>query len=294
MVNSARLISVTNMCAFRFCPRSLYLKLVLGLREPKKPVMVLGSIRHKVYEEANRKEEELVRQIGSDLRKQEILQMFSSAYNAILSKSVYSYIPELESLKMDKEQVAVQLQPAVASQAVERAEEIVSFSSKTGLFGRELWEKLIPKVISELSVRSEKLRLKGVVDRIEVYGSEYVPVEIKTGRAPSEGVWPDHRLQVSAYMLLLNERFKAKIKEGLVKYVAVGQTRQVVMNPFMEYEVSEAVNDVFALMEQKNVPDFCGKGYCSVCSLGEDYERHLVRQAPTRSRVYQKDLNIIK
>lgn len=278
MESRIKLVSVTDMCAFRFCPRSLYLKLVLGLREPPKPVMVLGSIRHKVYDEANRKEEELVRQIGSDMKRQEVLQMFSNAYNAILNKSVYSYLPQLESLNMDKEDVTVRLQEAVAGQASERADEIVSFSSKTGLFGSELWEKLTPKIISELGVRSEKLRLRGIVDRIEVYGSEYVPVEIKTGRAPSDGVWPDHRLQVAAYMLLLNEKFNAKIKEGLVRYVAAGQTRQVVMNPFMEYEVTEAVNDVFALLEQKKAPDFCGKGYCSVCSFGDDYEKHLIRQ----------------
>lgn len=281
MANSVKLVSVTDMCAYNFCKRSLYLKLVLKLREPAKPVMVLGSIRHKVYDEANRKEEELVSQISSDFKRQEILQMFSNAYNAILNKSVYSYLPELESLKMDKEDVTVQLQQAVAGQAAERADEIVSFSSKTGLFGRELWESLTPKILSELRVSSEKLRLKGIVDRIEVYGSEYVPVEIKTGRAPAEGVWPDHRLQVAAYMLLLKEKFKADIKEGLVNYVAAGKSRQVVMNPFMEYEVAEAVNNVFALMEQKKVPDFCGKGYCTVCSLGEDYEKRLVRPVYT-------------
>ncbi len=280
MENSVKLISVTDMCAYNFCRRSLYLKLVLGLREPAKPVMVLGSIRHKVYEEANKKEEDLVSQIGSDMKRQEILQMFSNAYNAVLNKSVCNYLPQLESLKMDKEEVTVQLQQAVAGQAAERADEIVRFSSKTGLFGKELWEKLSPKIISELRVSSEKLRLKGIVDRIEVHGSEYVPVEIKTGKAPNEGVWPDHRLQLSAYMLMLSEKFRASIKEGLVNYVAAGQSRQVVMNPFMEYEVAGAVNNVFALVEQKKVPDFCGKGYCGVCSRGEDYERHLIRQAP--------------
>ncbi len=279
MANSVRLMSVTDMCAYNFCKRALYLKLVLGLREPAKPVMVLGSIRHKVYEEANRKEEEIVKQISSDFKRQEIIQMFSSAYNAILNKSVCSYLPQLESLKMDKEEVTVQLQQAVAGQAINRADEIVGFSSKTGLFGKELWESLTPKILSELRVSSEKLRLKGVVDRVEVYGSEYVPVEIKTGRAPNEGVWPDHRLQVAAYMLLLNEKFSVKIKEGLVNYVATGLSRQVVMNPFMEYEINGAVNNVFELVEQKKVPGFCGKGYCTVCSLGEDYEKRLVRQA---------------
>jgi len=272
-----KLISVTDMCSYRFCKRGLYLKKVIRLREPAKPVMVLGSIRHKVYDDGNKKEEELVKQITSDLSRLQVLEMFANAYNAILNKSVYSFAPQLESLKMGKDEVTVQLHEAVFSQAQVRADEIITFSAKTNLFGAELWEKLTPKIISELRVNSPKLRLKGIVDRIEVHGNEYVPVEIKTGRTPREGVWPDHRLQVSAYMMLLNEKFKTNIREGLVKYVATDQTRQIMMNPFMEYEVTSAVNDVFKLIEQKDIPDFCGKSYCSICNLGENYEKHLVK-----------------
>jgi len=274
-----KLISVTDMCSYRFCQRGLYLKKVLKLREPPKPVMVLGSIRHNVYDEANKKEEDLVNQITSDLNRQQIMQLFANAYNAILNKSIYKFIPQLESLKMDKEEVTTKMHEAVSLQSQNRADEIIIFSSKTNLFGKELWEKLTPKIISELRVQSDKLRLKGIVDRIEVHGNEYIPVEIKTGRTPTEGVWPDHRLQLSAYAMLLNEKFKVNVKECLVKYVATDQTRQIVMNPFMEHEVTVAVNDVFELLEKTEIPDFCGKSYCSICSLGDDYEKHLIARA---------------
>ena len=282
MENNGKLISVTDLSSYSFYRRGLYLRLVLGLKEPVKPVMVLGGIRHRVYDEANKKEEFLVSQIGSDVKREEVLQMFANAYNAVLNKSVYSYSPQIEALKMDKNEVAEQLKQIVLAQSRSRADEVLSFSSKTGLFGKELWSKLTPKVITELGVRSQKLRLKGVVDRVEVYGDEYVPVEIKTGRAPHEGVWPDHRMQLAAYMLLLNDSLNVNIKEGVVKYVAANQTRQVVMNPFMEYEVTSAVDNVFSLMEQRQVPGFCGKGYCSICALGEDYGKRLIK-LPARS-----------
>ncbi len=273
-----RLISVTDLSAYKWCPRALYLKLVLGLREPAKPVMVLGSIRHNVYDEANKKEEELVKQIGSSLQRQEILQIFAREYEKALNYSVYRNGAQLQQLGMDKETVTEGLKPAVAAQAEKRADEILGFATANNVFGEALWESLKPKVITEMSVRSSRLRLKGKVDRIEVYGSEYVPVEIKTGRAPSEGVWPDHRIQVSAYMLLLKDN-GIKVREGLVKYVAANQTRQIVMNPFMEYEVTGLVNEVFGLIESKNVPEYCGSEKCGVCSLGEDYERNLVKKA---------------
>jgi CRISPR-associated protein Cas4 len=277
-MENVKLISVTDISSYTFCRRGLYLKLVLGFREPPKPVMVLGSIRHKVYDEANKKEEYLVSQVTSDMKRQEILQMFANTYNAVLNKSIYNYSSQIEALNLDKNAVAEQLKPLVSEQSQARADEILSFSSKTNLFGKELWSKLTPKIISELGVRSEKLRLKGIIDRIEIHGDEYVPVEIKTGRVPSEGVWPDHRLQVASYMMLLNDQLKVNVKEGLVKYVKTNQTRQIVMNPFMEYEVSEAVNNVFSLMEQKDVPNFCGKSYCSICALGEDYGKHLIKK----------------
>ena len=280
-MESEKLITVTNLSAYAFCQRGLYLKLVKKLREPVKPVMILGSIRHQIYDEANKNEERLVKQISSDLNREQILKLFANTYSGFLHKSIYGYTSKLASMKMDANTVSLEMQPAVLSQAHARADEILSFSSKAKLFGQELWTALTPKIITELSVSSKRLHLKGIVDRVEVYGNEYVPAEIKTGRVPSEGVWPDHRLQLSAYMLLLKDKFNVNIKEGVVKYVATNQTRQGSMNPFMEYEVTSAVQNVFALMERKDIPDFCGKKYCSICILGNDYERHLIKLAYT-------------
>lgn len=274
-----KLVSVTDLCALRFCPRALYLRLVLGFREPAKPVMVLGSIRHKVFEEANKVEEALVRGVEAGVGRQDVLASFESVYADVLKRGVSAFSSDLQRLGILQSDVSAQLSPAVLEQARQRADEVLSFSSKTGLFGGQLWDGLSPKIISELYVASERLHLKARVDRVEVYGSEYVPVEIKTGRAPSEGVWPDHRLQLSAYMLLLGEKYNSSIKEGIVRYVSSNQQRQVVMNPFMEYEVKGAVNDVFALMENKDIPNVCGKGYCTVCQLGDGFEGVLVRKA---------------
>ena len=282
MMEKQRLISVTDLCAYQFCIRALYLRIVLGLREPVKPVMLLGSIRHRIYDEANKREEGIVKQIAGSMDRQSILSLFSDAYKEILRDAVSKSSSQFGNLGMDGTSVASQLGPTVLLQAHSRADEIISFSSKAKLLGSDLWEALTPKIITELSVRSKRLRLKGIVDRIEIYGNEYVPVEIKTGRTPSEGVWPDHRIQLVSYMLLLNDKFNVNVKEGMVKYVATDQTRQVVMNPFMEYEITAAVNDVFNLIENPDVPEPCGKSYCTVCRMGENYESLMIKQPVRR------------
>ena len=270
-------LSVTDLCSYMFCPRSLYIKLVLGMREPAKPVMVLGSIRHRVFEDANSREKELVERISSGTPAGSVAEMFSEAYAGILDRSIQAYSPQLDALKMDKAEVAEKMQTAVKAQSEERAGQILEFASKNRVFGNRLWEKLSPKIKSEVRIHSKELKLRGIIDRIEMYGKEYVPVEIKTGRVPRTGVWPDHRIQVSAYGMLIKEKFGATVKEGMVRYVKEGQTRQVAFNPFMEYEVMKVRNSVFEMAE-KEMPKFCGKSYCQLCSYGEDFERHLVRK----------------
>jgi CRISPR-associated protein Cas4 len=273
-------VSVTDLSAYNWCQRGLYLRKVHKLREPAKPIMVLGSVRHKVYDEINKKEEMLVKQVTSGMQRTDAVSLFSSAYTALVNKSVLGFGRQLGDMGLDSEKVREEITPVFVQEAMQRADEILSFATAKKVFGDELWEALTPKVMTEVRVTSGILRLKGVVDRIEVYGKEYVPVEIKTGRAPATGVWPDHRMQVAAYMLLLKEKFGARITEGLVKYVAAGQTRQIVMNPFMEYEVNGAVNKVFSLLEQEDVPGYCNrKEHCGVCSLGEQYEGGLIKSA---------------
>jgi len=276
-MQSQKLLSVTDLCAYKFCPRSLYIKLVLGLREPPKPVMVLGSVRHKVFEDANRIEESLVLQTDSGMAESDFHLLFSNAYRAILAKSVATYSSQLAGMGVDVQKVQEEMQSSVHEQAIERADEILRFSKKSNLFGRELWNNLTPKIISELKVASEKLKLKGIIDRIEVYGDEYVPVEIKTGRVPYSGVWPDHQLQLSAYKMLINEALGRKVKEGLVRYTKENTVRQIVFNPFMEFEVNSAINDVFSLVEEKKIPQICRKPYCTVCSYEDNFAKYLIR-----------------
>ena len=131
-----------------------------------------------------------------------------------------------------------------------------------------MWAKLTPKIISELRIDSEELKLKGIIDQVHVYDDDYVPFELKTGRTPTDGVWPSHRIQIAAYSLLLQEKFKKPVKEGFVYYLDTKSRRQIVMNPFIKEEVKQIVNEVISLLENKNLPDFCNnENKCRKCGL---------------------------
>ena len=271
-------LSVTDLCSYKFCPRSLYIKLVLGLKVPLKPVMVFGSIRHKVFEDANKGEKELVERIDESTNRSQIKRLFSGSYNKILEISVKKFSSQLDSLHIEEKEVVESLKPSVKAQSEERAGQISDFSSKHRVFGEKLWKKLSPKVLSEIRIFSPSLKLRGVVDRIHVHSGEYVPVEIKTGRVPFDGVWPDHMLQLSAYMMLVNEKFEVKVSRGMVNYVKENAFREVYHNPFMDHEVISTRDRVFEMMES-DIPKVCGRPCCEVCSYGDDFDRHLVRRS---------------
>ena len=87
---------------------------------------------------------------------------------------------------------------------------------------------------------------------------------------PQDGVWPSHRIQIAAYSLLLQEKFNKQIKEGFVVYLDSKEKRHIAINPYMQEEVKQLVNEVIALLESKELPDFCdNENKCRKCGLKE-------------------------
>jgi len=65
-------------------------------------------------------------------------------------------------------------------------------------------------------MRSEKYKIWGRPDLLIKKGEDYIPVEIKTGRIP-RGPLFSHIMQLTAYMVLVEENYKAP-PYGLLKY----------------------------------------------------------------------------
>ena len=261
-------ISVSLLSAYLYCSRKLFLEQVLMLREPPKESIVMGAIRHEVYDNVNKKEEELVTSITKKSSLESIQSLHKKEYLAILRKVITNNKKRLEEVNVDMLEAYKKSFPFIAEESLMRATNIFNFIDANNVFGEELWQKLTPKIISEMRVESEELALKGIIDQVHVYEKGCIPFELKTGRSPQDGVWPSHRIQIAAYSLLLQEKFNKEVKEGFVVYLDSKAKRHIAINPFMGEEVKQLVNEITALLESKEIPDFCNnENKCKKCGL---------------------------
>ena len=258
-------VSVTDLTSYMYCPRVFYQQKVLGYEEKLNKAMILGAIRHNFYDMANKYEEKIVVHMPAGLARQEVISAYSGTYGSLLRNAVLNRSKPLSVFDLEAEEVIAELRPMVLAEATDRAENLCAFAVQNSVHGEKLWELLTPKIMTELKVKSPSLRLKGTVDRVEIYKDAVVPIELKTGKMANDGVWPSHRVQVAAYMMLLQERFNMTVNHAIIRYLDHKSSRTVSLNPYMELEVREITEKVQRLMTGSETPKQCGRENCS-CS----------------------------
>ena len=263
-------ISVSMLSAYLFCSRKLFLQQVLELKEPPKESTILGSLRHELYDFINRSEEKIVTTIKEKIQYNELIKTYKSFYSKALREKIIKNKSRIKEVNLDIVDVFKKTWPLILDEAEIRAKNIFDFIQKYNVYGQELWEKLTPKIISEIWVDSDKLQLKGIIDKVEIYENGYVPIELKTGKMPKEGVWPGHKVQIAAYSMLIEEKFKTEVKEGFVNYLDAKQTRHIAINPFMRQEILDLVKEVQEMLKSHDLPNYCeNKNKCINCGLRE-------------------------
>ena len=263
-------ISVSMLSAYLFCSRKLFLQQVLALKEPPKESTILGSLRHELYDFINRSEEKIVTTIKEKIQYNELITTYKSFYSKALREKIIKNKSRIKEVNLDIVDVFKKTWPLILDEAEIRAKNIFDFIQKYNVYGQELWEKLTPKIISEIWVDSDKLQLKGIIDKVEIYENGYVPIELKTGKMPKEGVWPGHKVQIAAYSMLIEEKFKTEVKEGFVNYLDANQTRHIAINPFMRQEILDLVKEVQEILKSHDLPNYCkNKNKCVNCGLRE-------------------------
>ena len=263
-------ISVSTLSSYLYCPRKLFLQRILAVEEPPKESLVLGTLRHEIYDFINQAEEKIITSIKEKTQYVKLLTTYKSFYSKALRERIIKNKFRIKEVNLDIVDVFKRTWPLILDEAEIRAKNIFEIVQKYNVYGNELWSKLTPKIISEQRVESNILQLRGIVDRIEVYENGYVPIELKTGKVPKDGVWPGHRIQIVAYAMLLEEKFKTQVKEGFVNYLDAKETRQIAINPFMKEEIINLVKEVQELLKNQNIPNYCeNKNKCTNCGLRE-------------------------
>ncbi|MCS7136676.1 MAG: CRISPR-associated protein Cas4 [Nitrososphaerota archaeon] len=162
-------------------------------------------------------------------------------------------------------------------------EEVLSEAMKMGL---ELHEEnaispLIVKlkalrVLRSLELRSEELGLVGKLDYLVVTRmKEYVPVEVKWAESSKGRVKRDHKLQLAAYALLIDENFKTSVKRGYVYYLKDKKVAELPIDQGLKNLARKVVKRIHLMILNEEDPGVkmpmskcIGCGYRAYCRPG--------------------------
>ncbi len=145
------------------------------------------------------------------------------------------------------------------------------------LYGREIEkEKIIltvyrmvngVKTLRSLVLRSERLRLIGCVDYviIDKYG-QYIPVDVKW--CESDEPRKDHKAQLCAYAMLIEDNFNTKCKFGILYYVtkSEGKLFKVYFVNSLRKYVLNIIDDILSILKSSTIPKHTpNKNRCRTC-----------------------------
>ena len=265
------MISVTNLTTYMFCPRKLYLLNVLEFEEPPKEAVLLGSVKHNVFDKINKADELIVTSILKSTQQQEIEIIYRKKYSEILRNEIKQNKKIIDRLKLSSKELFEEIWPLFLDEAQARSYNISEFIEEHNLFGEELWNALTPKILTEIKLVSKELELMGVIDRIEIRDQKYIPIELKTGVTPKSNVWPEHKIQIGAYGMLIESQLNKSVSHGFIDYTSDKEKRLVYINPFLKVEINKLIREVKKLLESNKLPPIIeNKNKCKSCSLKEE------------------------
>jgi CRISPR-associated exonuclease Cas4 len=121
---------------------------------------------------------------------------------------------------------------------------------------------------------SARWQLTGKPDYLVRAGDGYLPVEVKSGRAPAQGAYAAHIYQLAAYCALVADAYAVRPAYGLIKYadkiVAVDYTAD------LERELVTIMEDLRADGEAEDVArSHTSAARCRACGFWEACDEHL-------------------
>ena len=264
-----KLLSISSLASWIHCPRQFFVQSVLEIKEPINSAMALGLVKHKFHEFLGKNEERIVSSLSASDSARQVLE---GEYRSLLIQSVKMYVGMLRSVNVLPGDAMKSALPLVVAEADSRAS-LIAPLLKENMTGDALWQALEPKVKNEYSVESKSLGIKGRIDKLECYNDRLVPIELKSGKTPEQGVFEHHRIQAVSYALMLEDTFQSSVPQAIVHYVDSNARRDVVVDIAARNWVVSTVSAVRSCLESKQVPIGCGKEYCSACKTCDDSRR---------------------
>lgn len=253
-----KLINITDITGYLFCQRKIYLKLIKGIKEPANKKMILGMLRHKIFDDFNKNEQLIVESITKPKSIREIKALYYDSLTSTINKVLSYYSKMLKTWGIGKNEFD-EVKEKIENE-IEIKIESMNKGIENGFLGKELWENLKPKFLTEIELISEKFGLKGRVDRIEISDS-IIPYELKS----RENIFDSDKIQLAAYALLLEDNFKKKIDFGIIETKT--KREEVIINEEMKKHVLEIADKIRNMTNAEITSNFAK---CENCGLKEE------------------------
>lgn len=115
-----------------------------------------------------------------------------------------------------------------------------------------------------VALSSKGLGLRGVVDCILRLGEEAMPLEYKAMASNRGRAWPDHKYQLAAYALLIEENYGSVVKRGFIFYEGDGTALEIRITPAMKAYLRRTIGRIReALAKGEPPPIRVPKAKCS-------------------------------
>lgn len=270
------MISVTQLSSYVYCPRKLFISSILKIKEPPKESLIKGKVWHQTFDLINKEEKNVVFEIKSVVY-EDILDIYKKNFSKYLRKSIINNKKSLASFNISSLSLFKEFWPNILEEAKLRAFNVYSFIMRERIAppinNQLLWDTLSPKIYSEQYVVSEKLGVSGIIDFIEVYSLNnkefYVPIELKTGKHPSNGIWDTHKVQIGTYILILESMGKNSF-EGCLKYSGLNDKKIILMDKNLREYLLKIIEETKKVLSSKEPPHkINNKNKCEACSFKE-------------------------
>ena len=123
-----KLISVTSLSSYLYCPRKLFMEKVLRIIEPPKEALVKGTVRHDFYDMINKKEEEIVTGIKKEILFENLLDIYKNEHSVLLRTAITKNKDSLAKFNIQPIEMFRQVWPLVIEESKTRSLNVFNFS----------------------------------------------------------------------------------------------------------------------------------------------------------------------
>ena len=261
-----KIISVSDINGWLYCPRKIYLNKVCNLPVIQNRAMVIGKLKHNIIEIFSKQEESFISKIDKDYDKIDLAFMFEDFLNQIANNIFIANHASIEKFMIDPADILKKVHRDFSEDIRLRIQHIKEKTAQS-IFGNDIWKSLETIYISEMKVESDIIGLRGRIDRVlfSRKDNSVIPFELKSRE---DNIFHSDEIQLTAYAMLLEEKYLQKISRGIIE---VGNNKkEISISEENKKEVLQ-IADLIRNIETNPIPPILSNfNKCRYCDFQEE------------------------